>query len=311
MFLISSGLNAQNLIINPSFEDTIPYNPWSSYAGLVDASPPWFTLNPSPDYLSESYYPTSIYPNGCLPQNFFGFQYARTGIACAGLATYFGNSPVTNLREIISYTLPQPLISGHTYYLEFYTSPADSMLYATDGMAAYFTVDTPSTIFAFNYIPQVSNPLGNLLNDNVNWTKISGSFIAQGGERVMTVGNLKKDSNTIIDTLYANASPLLDNSYYFLDDFYLVDSTILSSMEQIDNLSFSIAPNPFKDYLTITTHSEEPLNIYIFDNYGRNIFVSVIKNEINLNTTLFSKGIYFYICIKSDKIVSKGKLIKN
>ncbi|MEI2759976.1 MAG: hypothetical protein V9G42_11160 [Bacteroidia bacterium] len=73
--------DAQNLVLNPSFEDTIactgtyamPCNYWY-----------WATYG-SPDYFSEQPDINCVVP---APQSTIGFQYARTGIAYVGLGLF-------------------------------------------------------------------------------------------------------------------------------------------------------------------------------------------------------------------------------
>jgi hypothetical protein len=63
-------------------------------------------------------------------------------------------------------------------------------------------------------IPQVSNPQGNVLTDTINWNLIMGSFIANGTEQYLTIGNFKSDSATTkvvfnLGTIDVPASELL------------------------------------------------------------------------------------------------------
>ncbi len=76
MLCLAFNGSGQNLVINPSFEDTIPCNQVNYPPSLTCY--PWFMATAgSTDYFSEI--------NQCwhdpAPQSIFGFQYAKTGVA--------------------------------------------------------------------------------------------------------------------------------------------------------------------------------------------------------------------------------------
>ena len=80
---VALNSNAQNLVINPSFEDTIPCGSYQGPPQLPCSS--WFWASSgSSDFFSEQ--PNCMYTLSA-PSNFAGFQYARTGIAYSGLGT--------------------------------------------------------------------------------------------------------------------------------------------------------------------------------------------------------------------------------
>ena len=89
-----------------------------------------------------------------------------------------------------------------------YVNPCDKYFgYFTDGIAMYFDngqLDTIATIWhdtsgVYPFVnPQVSNPTGNVLNDTMNWVAVSGTFVANGTETFLTIGNFKTDAATTI-----------------------------------------------------------------------------------------------------------------
>jgi len=112
------GLQAQNLVPNPSFEDTVfcPTN-----LVQVDACQYWMNFGNSPDYY-----------NGCSPAGlrppdmYFGFQYPHSGNAITGLITYqwqFGPD-WPNYREFIGVELLYSLEIGQKYYMSFFVNCA-------------------------------------------------------------------------------------------------------------------------------------------------------------------------------------------
>jgi len=227
--------NAQlNLVPNSSFEqndDSI-----NCPVGPIDVAIPW--VNPtggSPDYFNNC---TILQPGFSVPQNKFGFQYAHSGNAYSGLAT-FCTIP-ENGREYIQVKLNDSLIISKIYFVNFYVSLADSGTYATDRIGLYFS-DTAifKSIFDYspfsNFAPQIENQQGNIITDKENWTSISGIYNAHGGEQYITIGNFYDDVNT--DTLFVGGSQDTHQRYSYL----YIDNVSITLINEDSLNSFSIA----------------------------------------------------------------------
>lgn len=309
LIAICQSVHSQNIIQNSSFEDTIPALTNPDYGGPGSA-PPWFTVLQSPDYLSETYYLPMF---SGVPSNPFGYQYARNGIACLGFGSYVPNATFPDARELIGYPFSNPLISNHNYYLEFYISCGDSASFALDGVGAYFSVDTP---FKYGwpgliFTPQVHSPLGYVLNDVTNWTKISGNFIAAGGEKVMTIGVLFPDSLLTIDTLNTNTFLTIGASYYYLDDVTLIDCTAVG-MAEVSAIDFQLLNNPVNDALHFTSY-QKITGAYITDMLGK----IILQNEFNdayfnyqINVATLPRGIYLLVVEDKNKRRVVKKFLK-
>src|ERR1043165_3367909 len=83
---LALSAHAQNLVPNPSFEDTVKCPTNHGDINGIDASN-WLTFGSTPDYFNScNNYPASDYNHGCsVPDNWAGFQAAATGFAYAGL----------------------------------------------------------------------------------------------------------------------------------------------------------------------------------------------------------------------------------
>ena len=79
------------------------------------------------------------------------------------------------------------------YCVRFYLSCSDNAKYSIDAFGAYFSINpvfyTDPNYNVLPLQPQVENPTGNFITDTANWVLISGSFIASGGEKYITIGN--------------------------------------------------------------------------------------------------------------------------
>ncbi len=207
--LIAFGLHAQNLVPNPSFENysSCPTGLSQTYV-LDDWNAP---TSGTSDYFNACY--AGAPPGVDVPNNIFGHQAALTGVGYAG-----GYAHGTGgYREYLQAVLDEPLIEGECYELEMFTSPGDiSWLgYGINHVGIYLSVTPPSAepngaIYA---TPQVFYI--NTVIDTVNWTQLTGTYIATGGEQYITIGNFFQPGNYDIELFGA---PGIDYSYYYYED---------------------------------------------------------------------------------------------
>lgn len=229
----SYSLNAQvNLVVNPSFEDTLDCDIVSNSNYLLRALN-WFRpTGGSSDYFSDTQICSAGLNNG------FGYQFPHTGMAYCGLSTInFGIVSFINYREYIEGSLTIPLTAGKKYCISFFISTADRSFVVTDKIGAYLSNDSlndRNTSLILNVIPQIENINDNVITDTINWIPIVGTFVAKGGERFITIGNFRPDSLTNIDTLNYGDQNF---AYYFIDDvsvFELPDLTITTANTSIN-----------------------------------------------------------------------------
>ena len=305
---LSLKANAQNLVLNPSFEDTIACLP-STY---VMPCRFWYTAsNNTPDYFSEQPDFNCMIP---APQGTVGYQYARTGIAYVGLFTFF-NPPFNNQREYIGGILSDTLKQGHEYCVSFYVSVAEEFKYVTDGIGLYLSVDS-AVDYTINtnlpFIPQIENPSGNIIYDTLNWVQISGTYIANGGEKYFTIGNFKDDANTMIDSVNFNAPLSAYSAYLFIDDVSVIDCTV-GIGEVNDNLSSGkLYPNPATKVVYCENNLSEKENgtLQLMDITGREM-ASYKLNKGNLLAipTPYARGVYLVKINITGKPTETVKLI--
>jgi len=307
--LISSvKATSQNLVLNPSFEDTItcPIGTWAMQCRY------WYSASGgSPDYFSEQ--PDIFCGTSYVPQSGGGYQYARTGIAYVGLGVYTKHvSPNhINRREYVGGELSDTLKQGHEYCVSFYVSVAEEFKYVVDGIGLYLSVDS-AVDYTINtnlsFMPQISNPAGNIIYDTLNWVQISGTYIANGGEKYLTIGNFKDDANTAIDSTSAS----LIESYFFIDDVSVIDCTV-GINEVNDNLSSGkLYPNPATKVVYFENNLSEKENgtLQLMDITGREM-ASYKLNKGNLLAipTPYARGVYLVKINITGKPTETVKLI--
>jgi hypothetical protein len=116
--------------------------------------------------------------------------------------------------------LKQTLQAGKTYCVKFYCNVTTQTSYGVDGLGAFFGDSTTDTISQcmtpITYLtPQIENPTNNIITDTLNWVSITGTFVANGTEKYMILGNFKSDAAT--NTVLINPAnlPLIACDFVF------------------------------------------------------------------------------------------------
>jgi hypothetical protein len=202
-FLVFSALlliktaNAQiaNYIQNGSMEQMINCNAPNN----VSKAKYWRSID-SVNY-GNSFLESTCYPN--VPYGTFGYQWSKNGgnhLVVGMLCTPPACLPYDH-RGYIRNRLKSNLINGKTYCVKFYVNITDNSSYGIDAFGAFFGDNSLDTITKMNipltYLnPQIKNPTGNVITDTMNWTLITGTFVATGIEKHCVIGNFKSDAAT-------------------------------------------------------------------------------------------------------------------
>lgn len=304
--------NAQNLVPNPSFEDTA-YCP--STLTQIDAALGWSSVSAigTPDYYNPCASDSGLTP----PATYFNYQNPLTGDAYVGIVTiYF---PITNPdpREYIAAQLNSSLQPGTKYFVSFYVSRgyaiAQHYVLATNKFGALFstvaysvTNPAPENNFAHVYSDSI-------IVDTLNWVQVKGSFVADSAYQYVNIGNFFDNAHT--DTLNFGDT-LAHSSYYLIENVCVsTDSLICYStvgVNEIKNESeVSLFPNPFTDKLNITAKRNELLEVSLYDVTSRKIFNQSFTNSTTINTAQLAKGIYLYEVRNKSGVIKQGKVVKD
>jgi hypothetical protein len=175
--------------------------------------------------------------------------------------------------------------------------------FAIEDVGIYFS-DT-NDFQPFSVMPQIINSSG-FISDTLNWTLISGDYIANGGETYLTIGNFKNDSNTDTTFIGQNSSQLL--SYIYVDDVSLTSSTGISNNSE--NVLINIFPNPIINEIQISINNNSPYEIFLYDITSRKIMQNNFVSSVSLNIEQLAKGIYIYELWNKNEVIRKGKIVK-
>ena len=303
----------QNLVLNPSFEDTI-----RCPIPLTDicATRYWFQPNIYQGNVCNSSSTDYIHScNGYVAFSMRGYQMPRTGEGHAMIAVFTnGNFQSTNKnsREYLQGTLSQPLKQNKKYCLEFYLSCCDIVNLAIDRIGVYFTQDSlkvnqGSTFQVINVIPQFETPEFLYFTDTANWVKVEGEFMAQGGERFFTIGNFRDSNNTNFISVQNNGWQY-EVAGYFIDDVSVYYCDEPEDTAEIMPLKIPNAFSPngdgINDFFVIQGIEEYPNNeLFIYNRWGELVYYktnydNTWNGESNTKTPFGKKlteGTYFYV----------------
>lgn len=256
-FLVKAQVN---LVPNPSFEDTVGGNCWVQM--LVD-NPQltthylknWATYKyMSPDYYNPcaNFFTGNPYPNqASIPHNCYGYQIPRNGNGYIGVGLYWLNylPDSTNISsELAVVKLNQKLKANTCYYGEFFYSFSNINAISINQLGMMFSQSTATlNPFVFdntsNYQIQIDTT--QFLTDTLNWIKVSGKFIAQGGEQYLTIGNIRDGAHLkkqFISTNFITPCGITNPSagvYVYIDDVSLYELPT----PQLQSNAITICPN--------------------------------------------------------------------
>jgi len=247
--------NAQNLVPNPGFEVT---DSCTFGLGLGELHH-WYSANITPDHLQ------SCLPYGSangLPLNLVAFQYPYEGASCAGLITFDGHTGQEQ-REWLMVPLLDTLVPGQTYYCSFRANAAfggyDPINWiASSHLGMLFTTYDRQWNWGDPLPPALNQAhvmCSQILSDTVDWTLVSGSFVADSAYTYLMIGNFF--SNVLTDTLhFAPPGPDWYAFSYTLLDAVCVspdpEGCVLSQgLNEIGGAGPYVYPNPATDRLMI------------------------------------------------------------
>lgn len=316
----SSLCIAQNLVPNPSFEDTVSC---FTTAGSIEKARYWYKVEESPDYFHECVSNSFL----TVPENDFGFQYAATGQAYCGFLAY--STADTVFVEKLGVDLLNPLIIGSKYFVSFKVNLANrhgGTFGGCNKLGMLFTKTSYSDINSH----QISKTnrcqvwTDEIITDSINWVIVSGSFVADSEYTKIIIGSFfyhaQKDT---IRTRFPNPDQGWGlESYYFIDDVCVSEdsttcadnTTSIVSIMQNQNKVLVAYPNPATNYFTIETETDEPSMLECYSLSGQILLRQKIPRgrfTFNQDVSEIANGIYFLKLITNNQILSQKIIINH
>ncbi len=301
-----------NLVPNPGFEQPSPC-PFTF--GTVTIANGWLEVSPtSPDYYHR------CEPQQGVPKNSVGYQEAHSGDAYIGVTFWDRNS--SGNREYAYTQLASTLEANQEYCFSMYISLCEGIAYnawAIQQIGVKFTPNPLGPITTNNWLildtPQIEGTT--IYEDTMNWVEISGSFIANGDEQYLTIGNFRTTQNTTNKSLEGQSPN--DIAYYYIDDLLLFkcSDTITPPPSPLPDTVHLSLPNVFtpnddnKNRIFLPTHSGiDQFNMKIYNRWGEIVFETNLLERGWDGRTFAGKecpdGTYYYVSTYVDQDGNSG-----
>lgn len=124
---------------------------------------------------------------------------------------------------------------------------------------------------------------------------VNGGHTWSGASPIPAFGNTNKD---------------IDQSAIIGSFFKEFSSTDTTGIEDTNNNSFRVYPNPFVDQFTVTTLNNDRMTIIVYDLLSQQIIKENFYNTTSISTEQLPGGIYFYELRDSNQQIASGKIIK-
>lgn len=301
-----------NLVPNPSFEDTLHC---SSDTTVVKPKN-WYRPSAcgSPDF----YYPLQTNANcpAHYPQiwgggdylNSRGFQSPRTGVGYAGFGVSMGS-------ELLAVGLTDSLQPGKQYVVNFYVSLAEISISGLDQINVCFMQDSVTdynSLTCWTYLGTLDvdagNQSGNVLYDTISWVMVQDTFIAEGGERYMILGNI----DTAATQYYYMDSTMQIGSYYYFDDFDLhcIDC-LADTFEPPSYPEISLTPTLSSGAITLSGNFPEETKFEVCDMLGQLVYYNEIQsgNQTQQIVLYMAAGVYSYRVVSHNNVLKADRLV--
>lgn len=217
---VASAQNNENLVENGGFESNTGK---AKKLGQIDMALGW--KSPT-GQRADLFLTDSKVPEIAAPQNAYGKEEPQEGENYAGFVGYsFGNKVP---RSYVTAKLKTPLKKDVKYCVSFYISLAEMSKYASNQIGANlskkeFGTDAKTAIIDETHILNEDNKI---YNATYGWEKVCGTFVADGGEKYITIGNFTADDNTKKEN---NKKPTdMKGGTAIIAAYYYVDNVVVT-----------------------------------------------------------------------------------
>jgi len=268
---ISQITTAQNLVLNPSFENRIDNKCIVFLGGFNKYISNWSI----PNYGSTDFFDTCSNDMGV--KNYNGHQKPKSGSTYAGMYFYTDK----NYREYVQGELSRTLVKGKTYTMTFYLSLADKSSFALKDIEVLFTEEKLKPCFHSNSCEKAIKPASvakknfkmysnleeRFFSNKKSWMPYKFEFVAEGYERFFSIGNFNRNPKT-------KKQKVLSTSEFFFSYYYIDDVSIEPVEKEAPK---KIVEEPKPEIITNT--------IYTFKNvlfeFDKAELLEVSKTELN------------------------------
>lgn len=218
-----------NLLENGSFEST---DGKVKRLGSIEVAKGW--LSPT-GVRADLFSADSKMPDASAPVNVYGMEDAKDGSNYAGIVVYSYGDKMK--RSYIMAKFSSPMKKGMRYKVEFGASLAELSKFSSNKLGAVISkkpFGTDDKVPALIEETSILHPEEVIFNGMYNWDNVCGEYIAEGGEKYITIGNftnnvdVKQERNKKPKTVKGSQ---MIAAYYYIDD---VKVTMLGPNEKCD-----------------------------------------------------------------------------
>jgi outer membrane protein OmpA-like peptidoglycan-associated protein len=226
---LAFGQSGENMVENGSFESITGKGP--KKLGGIESATGWISATGAK---ADLFLKDKKLPEIDPEKNIYGGEQAQDGQNFAGVWVYSQGNKIP--RTYITAKLNAPMKKGQAYCVKFYVSLGDNSKFATNNIAANFSKKDISIADKKSIIdqPHVRDVKNRVFSGTYSWERVCGTYIAEGGERFITIGNFNMTEETKVDKVKkdpSNKSPQVGGAYYFIDN---ISVQLLDDEERCD-----------------------------------------------------------------------------
>lgn len=175
-----------------------------------------------------------------VPNNYMGSQSGKTGNNYAGIIAYYGDERVSVLKsvqnmeitaepgyqkysEYLQLALREPLVAGRAYTVSFNLSLAERSAFAVSGLGVYFTSEKMD-VKNNSFLDVTPNIITSEVVTDHEWSTFTGTYVAKGGERYMTLGCF--DQYMTVQKVIPENANNSRKAYYYIDEVSVAPAVI-------------------------------------------------------------------------------------
>lgn len=157
--------------------------------------------------------------------NTYGKEDPKEGDNYAGLVVYSPKDKIA--RNYITSPLAQPMLKGKKYCVSMYISLAEGSKFATNNLGINFHKKQPKQEDNKTIVEKTAilHHQSKIMNATYGWEKVCGTYMAEGGEEFITIGNFTATDKTKTEKaikIKDYKGVLSDIAYYFVDDISVI-----------------------------------------------------------------------------------------
>lgn len=241
-----AGLS-QNIVLNGNFNNYFrcPTSHVSYGQNVSSFLVGWFSPNSgTPDFFHRCATKTKVH----VPNNFATMLEPVDGNGYIGLILRADTSTyrfTPTYTEHITGILLEPLKAEKKYKVQLYYSFSPNSGIKTQSIGIYFSAFKPyfsDIADSYDFMPQLILHPDSILHISQRWHKLEGVYIANGGERYITIGNFEPVAQSKI---IPNRPKKISDVRFFA--YYVFDNVNVSPLEEEDDTtSYNLIYRPTK-----------------------------------------------------------------